>query len=186
MNENDRELQSLSEVWKSGETQSAEPLRRLVRAKRRTLALVVAGEVALVAAFFALSLYVVRDGVVPWEVVWLVSLWTFVAIAVGFAWWNRRGTWQPLGDSVAEYVRLSRLRCERQRTTVRLVLLLFVAETAAVVAQLAWFDRLTVLAVVLLAAGGTVVAGWSLYTHRRVERELRLIGEQEELARGDE
>ena len=120
-----------------------------------------------------------RGDLAGWEAAWLATLWAFAAIAAGFAWWNRRGTWSPIGGGVAEYARLTRLRCRRQRRSIRFALALFAAEAAAVVALLAGFDRLTPLAGALLALSAAAVAAWCLATERRVARELAAVEEFE-------
>ncbi len=94
-----------------------------------------------------LSWLVARDGVAAWEAVWLLTLWAFTLLALAFAWWNRRGIWRSLGASVEEHLRLARRRVERNQRAVAFAGALFVVETVAIVIQLAWFDRLTLLMV---------------------------------------
>jgi hypothetical protein len=116
-----------------------------------------------------------RGGAAAWQIVWLATLWAFTAVAGGFAWWNRRATWRAAGAAVEDAVRLARLRAERQLRTVRFVLLLFAAEVVAVLAQLAWFDRLVPVAFAALGAAGIVIALWCAVTRRRLRRELARI-----------
>ena len=172
---NELEWQDLTNVWQSAAQDEPIALKKIVDANRRRLLLAAAGEIALVVVFALMSMLVSADGVALWELVWMATLWGFVLIAGGFAWWNRRGTWNPLGDSVAEYVRVSRLRCERQRRSIVFVIVLFLAEAIVVVAQLAWFARLTPLAAAILGASAIPVAAWCIVTKRRIERELRAI-----------
>jgi hypothetical protein len=148
--------------------------RRAARQRRRQLA-IVAGEGVLCLALLALSGVLLRGGAAAWEVVWLGTLWGFVLVAGGFAWWNRRATWRATGAALEDYVRLARLRAERQLRTVRFVLLLYVAEATVVVAQLLWFDRLVPGAVAALAAAGVAIAAWCVLTRRRLRRELARI-----------
>jgi hypothetical protein len=177
MTDPESDWQELSELWKSAPPGDAEPLRRIVRAGRLRLAFVTAGEIAVVAAFALLSLFVARDGLAVWEVVWLTTLWAFTAVAVTFALWNRRDTWNAVGDTVTDYLRLSRLRCHRQRRTLRFVIVCSVAETAAVAAQLAWMGRLTPIALSLLSLGALGVLVWCALMKRRLDREVRTIDE---------
>ena len=152
----------------------ADLFRRLHRQRLRMLA-VAAGEVLAVAILIAASVAVLHGGAVAWEVTWVITLWVFAGIAIAFAWWNRRATWRAAGGAVEDAVRLARLRAERQLRTGAFVLLLYAAETAAVVTQLAWFGRLAPVAVWALAAGGAVVAAWYAVTRRRLRRELLRI-----------
>lgn len=170
--------QSLSADWKSqdsGLTQDFMPLRRIVAVHRRRLVAAVAGEIAIAVAVLALSIWIAEDGVAVWEGVWMATLWGFLAVAAGFAWWNRRGTWRAAGDSVAEYVRLSRLRCERQRRTIVFAVVLFIAEAVAIVVQLVGFERMTMSAIASLGAAGIVIGAWCVRMKRRIDRELEMI-----------
>jgi hypothetical protein len=177
---NDAEWDSLSAIWTASEERvDAAPLRKIVAAHRRRLIAVSAGELATLAALAWLTYVVLRDGARAWEIVWAITLWGFAAIAGAFVWWNRRGTWQALSDSVAEHVRLTRVRAERQRTSLRFGIALFFAEAIAVVAQLMWFDRLTVKTFVLLAASAVIVAVCVIVGQRRIARDLRVVEEYE-------
>lgn len=135
----------------------------MVAAERRRLAAIAAGEVALLAGFAWLSWAVLREDLAAWKVVWVVTLWSFAAIAVSFAWWNRRGTWHAMGRSVAEY---RRLRVTRRMRAARFACALFVTEVIVVVAELAWFDRLTVAAASILAASALPLGAWWLWIRR--------------------
>lgn len=177
---NETEWSSLSTLWSSSqEPVDAGVLRRVVRAHRRGLLAATAGEIVLAIAFAWLSYAVLSDGVELWTIVWVATLWIFMTVAVAFAWWNRRGTWRALGDSVVEYVRLTRVRAERQRRSMIFGLALFAVEVVAVVAQLQWFDRLTPLAVVLLGGAAIIVAVWAVITQRKIARDLAMVEEYE-------
>ena len=152
----------------------ADLLRRLHRQRLRMLA-AAAGEVLAMLVLIAASVAILQGGAVAWKVTWLITLWVFACVAIAFAWWNRRATWRAAGAAVDDAVRLARLRSERQLRTVDFVLLLYAAESVAVVAQLAWFDRLAPTALVALAVGGGVVAAWYGVTRRRLRRELARI-----------
>jgi len=177
------EWEDLAADWQTADEGPVDvaPLRRLLAAQRRRLVAVVLGEAALVLAFGWLSWLVVRDGVEAWEVVWLLTLWGFTVVAVGFALWNRRGTWRSLGESVEEYVRLARLRAQRARASLVFSCGLLAAEVLAVVAQLIWFGRangpLGLVVGSLLVAAISVVAGGCWLAARRIRRELALLDE---------
>ena len=181
------EWRELSQAWATGDEESAsgadtahangplDLLRRRAERDRRRRFVVVAIEWLLCAALAALTVVVLRGGAAAWEVIWLASLWGFAAVAMGFAWWNRRATWRAAGVALDDYVRLARLRAERQLRTVRFVLALFAAEAIVVIAQLAWFDRLVPVAVAALAAAGGVVVFWCVVARRRLLREISRI-----------
>ena len=177
---NETEWESLSAAWNAspGEVDAA-PLREIVAAHRRRLIAGSLCEIAVIAALAWLTYVVLRDGAAAWELVWAVTLWAFAAVAVAFVWWNRRGTWRTMGASVAEHVRLTRVRAERQRSSIRFGVGLFVVEAAAVIAQLLWFDRLTGKALALLAVLGLIVFAWAVAVSRKVRRELRVIADYE-------
>lgn len=176
---NETEWNSLAALWTSADV---EPLRNIVAKHRRRLITGSAGEATMLAAFAWLTWIVLRDGMAMWELVWATTLWAFAAIAVVFACWNRRGTWSALGDSVAEYVRLTKLRAERQRNSLRFGVALFVAEVIVIVAQLWWFERLTRNAVALLAGSAVIVVVWLVIVRRKSGRDLKVVAEYEAAA----
>ncbi len=163
----------LGQAWRATpENVDVTSLRDIVRSQRRKLMIVTAGEIAIVIAFAALSAFVVSDGIELWEAIWLITLWGFTTIACTFAIWNRRSTWTALGESVEEYVRITRLRAERRMRSVYFACGLFVAEAIAIVVQLLWFDRFTLLGALLLAASGSAIGVWCWVTRRDIAREL--------------
>ena len=178
MTTNEEEWESISALWQTSHRDVAETsLRRLIAARRRGVVAATVGEIALLGAFLYWSLMVARDGVAVWEGVWLVTLWTFAAVATAFAWWNRRGTWSAMGRSVAEYRRVS---ATKRLRSVRFGWVLFVAEIVVVTAELAWFDRFTVSAAMILAALALPLAVWSVWAKRRAARDIELAGVSDE------
>jgi hypothetical protein len=162
---NERDWDSLTRVWQSSRDEiTTARLSQLVAAERRRLAATVLGEMLIIGAFGALSWFAIRDGLVAWETVWLTTLWLFTAVAAPFAWWNRRGAWSSMVESVAEF---EKRRMARRRRTLRFATALFVAEVLAVSIELAWFDRFTALAVALLVAMTAVFAVWVFWMKRR-------------------
>jgi hypothetical protein len=191
MSEADSELQwqELSGAWSAAPSTpvtGVDELRRRSARHRRRQALVVAGEIALVIAFAALTAMVVAGGVEAWHVVWLASLWGFTAVALAFGWWNRRATWRASADSVDAFVRLARLRAERGLRSLRFALVLFAAEVVVVVAQLLWFERLVPWALAVLGAAGVALLGWCVVAGRRLRGELaRIAAFEGELTHGE-
>lgn len=179
MTTNEEEWQSISALWQTSHRDVGETsLRRLVAAQRRGVVAATVGEIAVLGGVLYWSLMVARDGVAVWEAVWLVTLWTFAAVAAAFAWWNRRGTWSAMGRSVAEY---RRLRAAKHLRSVRFAWVLFVAEIVVVAAELAWFDRFTVSAAVILAALALPLGVWSVWAKRRAARDMELADVSDEV-----
>jgi hypothetical protein len=166
MTSNDHEWNSLPQVWQSavGAQPAPTTLSRLIASERRRLAIAVVGEVLVVAAFVAMSWLALRDGLVAWEKVWLTTLWLFTAVAAPFAWWNRRGAWTSMVESVAEF---ERRRTARRRRTLRFGVALFVTEILVVWIELAWFDRFGQFAVLTLGAMTVVFVLWVVWMKRR-------------------
>jgi hypothetical protein len=180
MTTNEEEWESISALWQTSHRDVADTsLRRLIAAQRRGVVAATVGEIALLGGFLYWSLMVTRDGVAVWEAVWLVTLWTFAAVAAAFAWWNRRGTWSAMGRSVAEY---RRLRATKHLRSVRFAWALFVAEIVVVAAELASFDRFTVSAAVILAALALPLGVWSVWAKRRAARDIELADVSDEVS----
>ena len=177
-----RQWEDWTVAWRSG--QGADPstpvldqpmLSQLLMRQRRHQIFVAIGELTLLAALLVGTACGLLHGLEPWHVVWLASLWGFAAIAIAFAWWNRRHTWRAVGEGVEQHVELARLRCHRELRTIPFVIGLFVAEALVAAGQLRWFGRLGPVALVLLAAAGGMVAGWSVWQRRRVRAELARV-----------
>ena len=178
MTMNENEWTSLSELWRSADDRvDAAPLRRTVATHRLMLVAVTAVEILFTLALAWLTYAVLRGGMTSWKVAWAISVWVFVAIAFSFVLWNRRGTWTADSESVAEYVRLTRLRAERQLRSLRFAVGLLVAESIVVLVQLIAFDRLTVTAMALLAASVAVIAAWIVLMRRKIRRDLSIASD---------
>ena len=180
MNADERQTDAQWQAWTAdwAATSTADeltPLGGLLAAQRRRRWVAVAGEAAMVAALVLLTAVLLPGETPAWQVVWLATLWGFLLLALGFAYWYRRATWHPSGATVRDHLRLSRLRCRRELAAVRFGWLLFAAEAVAVVWQLHWFDRLVPEAVLLLAGAGLAFAAWTVATRRRIRRELASI-----------
>lgn len=170
MTADDREWDSLAALWQtSADAVGDAPVRKMVASYRRRVAVVAVGEAAIVAVFAWLSWRVLRDGIAAWEAVWAVTLWSFTAVAAAFAGWNRRGMWRAIGMSVDEY---RRLRAARRLRSARFACALFAAEVLVVAAELAWFDRFSAGAALILAASAVPLGAWWLWI-RRADRQSR-------------
>jgi hypothetical protein len=165
MTSNGHDWQSLTRVWQSaGEEPAPATLSRLIAAERRRLAGTVIGELVIVAAFVWTSWLAWRDGFAAWEIVWLTTLWLFTAVAAPFAWWNRRGAWTSMVESVAEF---ERRRTARRQRTLRFAVVLFLAEVVVVSIELAWFGRFNQVSALCLGSFTSVFALWVLWMKRR-------------------
>ena len=164
MTTNERDWESLASEWRaqSEEVPPATLHRLIVLERRRTLA-VIAGEAVTIGGFAWLSWLAAKDGLAPWETVWISTLWLFTAVVVPFAWWNRRGIWSAFVESVAEF---ERRRDQRRRRTLRFACALFSAEAIVVIAELAWFDRLTARPLLILLGFAVVFAAWAFWMRR--------------------
>lgn len=166
MTTNERDWESLVNEWRAQrEDVPTAILHRLIAAERRRTLAVIAGECAVIAGFAWFSWLAMRDGLVLWETVWLTTLWMFTAVAVPFAWWSRRGTWSALVENMAEF---ERRRDQRRRRTLGIACGLFVAEAIVVIAELAWFDRLTARPFLLLLCLAVVFTAWAFWMRRRL------------------
>lgn len=184
MNENEQDFDELAALWRQPRERTDDaisdgPLRRMIAAHRRRLAAVVIGEAALLGGLAALTWTKLADGIVVAEVVWAVTLWVFMAIAASFAWWNRRGMWHAMGLSVADF---RRRRAERQLRAARFAWMLFIAEVMVVAAELAWFERFTTTAAVILLGSALPLGVWWLWIKRRAARELAYASEIDDAA----
>ena len=181
----------LSAEWRAQPRMGDEPagdvarrLRERVRRHTRLQWLILAGEIALTIVF----VLVVRSllaapggrGLVP-----AVAIVAMIVLVWSFALWNRRGSWRPLGESTAEYIRLSRVRARAGRRTVRFTRVVLVLALAGYVP---WFAvRLRDGALVsaewwrwtLLAATYAVYLGWCSWYGRRLDREIEMLREIE-------
>ena len=181
MTMNETDWKSIESLWQTAdEAVDATPLRRAVSAHRRWMLSAAVGEALFAVALAWLTWDVLRQGAFGWRLVWAVSLWVFALAAFAFVWWNRRGTWTASGNSVSDFVRLTRIRARRQSLSLRFFLVFAIAETFVVVAQLVWFDRFSVSAGALL---GTILLGmgvWYVIVRRRIARDLAIAAAYDE------
>jgi hypothetical protein len=167
----DPEWQWLSDLWTSESDDDAVRLRKLVNRSRFRLALGQTGEALVLAALGIVTFILLRGGLTPFDKLWLATIWSFAIVASAISLWNQRGMWEPLGSGTAEYLRVFREHCRRQRRNVRLAMALYVAEVIVIVGELGVLRRLTLEVVLILAALGALLGAWAVATERRIRRE---------------
>jgi hypothetical protein len=121
------EWDRLSAEWRdttlatsSSRDDASERLRARVRRHSVGLGILLATEVVLTLGVAA----VVRSSLAQSGGRGPLMAAAFVAMTVfvwSFALWNRRGSWRPLGESTADYLRLSHIRARAGRRSVRFV-----------------------------------------------------------------
>ncbi|HEX9800895.1 MAG TPA: hypothetical protein VGC00_12075 [Thermoanaerobaculia bacterium] len=166
------------------EPPEAAAVRRRVERHGRGLRWLFAGELALSVAFVGAPLAWLAAAPAPWKWAWAATLWSFTAVALAFALWNRRGTWAPAGESLAAQVEIDALRCRRGRRTLLFVPLLLFAEAAVIVALFDhYFPERLGTAWRVLAGCGFGVAVWAALFELQIRRRLaRLARLRDELA----
>jgi len=92
------------------------------------------------------------------DVVLAVNTWLFSAGVWTMALWTDRGTWRPLGNTTAAFLDLSIRRCRSSLTALRLALLLYPVQLAAVTSWKLSFSDTD--AMTLLASWPFVILGW--------------------------
>lgn len=152
-------------------------LRRRIATERRRMLWWVVADVVVSGAYVLLVVWALARYPGPWSRLLAADVGVMLAAAWVFAFWNRRGVWQPLGETTETYLALARLRCRRRLHAIRFGWIMLAAQVTLVVAwvivrgpvsPLQW-GRLSV----LLPAG--VVAGFAAalrFARRRVTREL--------------
>jgi hypothetical protein len=122
----DLELDSWRQDWKTGEAVPMDLADRVARETRR-MSQFVHGEIAITLLF--------GGGSIAWaivsrrsqDLVLVVGIWVFLAIAWGISWWMRRGVWTPLTTTTSAFLDLSILRCRRRRESIFAQVALYVA-----------------------------------------------------------
>lgn len=175
----------LTTAWRSD---ASEPpsCRQAIRAgvRRQTLAMwLVAGmELLLTVGLVWWSSGVLAAETDAWTISLLVTLWTFWAVAVGYAYWNRRGGWRAEEETTLAYLRVSMGRARRLLRTSRFVLWLLAAEVVAVGIFWAWRDVVApvdaesmILAIALVGMVSAVCIAWSVWAGQRARRLLAVL-----------
>lgn len=145
----DPEWRGLMEAWQSeapGEPAPAplsDEVRRRIRRKVRLhsygLILLAVFEVTGCAGILLwLFRDLLEDGPNAVEISGFAGTAFFVAVALAFSFWNRRGAWWPAAESTRAFVDLSLERCRRKLRTLRFCPWLLAAELAFVIPWAAW------------------------------------------------
>jgi MFS family permease len=95
-------------------------LRRLVERERRKMALGLFGQLLAGAILLAFSAWFASTHRALEWILWASVIWVGTFFAAGFAVWNKAGTWKALSQSNAAFLDLSRRRCLRELSALRL------------------------------------------------------------------
>jgi hypothetical protein len=195
----DPEWRGLMEAWQSEVPEEPAPaplsdevrrrIRRKVRLQSYGLILLAVFEVAGCAGILLwLFRDLLEDGPNAVEIAGFAGTAFFVAVALAFTFWNRRGAWWPAAESTRAFVDLSLERCRRKLRTLRFCPWLLAAELAFVIPWAAWAiqtrpelgakDGVLVFGWTALASAGLLV-WWAWYR----KKTLRERAEWEELRR---
>lgn len=181
-------LQALADLWQQAPVAVPVPdiIRTRIRQQERRMRLFALLEwaAAVVVGFGGVYLMLnsaVRDA--PWRALLVLAL---VAWAMAFSVSNRRGTWDPLEESVRGYLDLARLRLVRKRRTLRFAWLLFIAELV-IFAVWQWLSRYDWLEPIFVGDGRFAISWifvfavlmgiWSLWYWRRISNSEQQIAQ---------
>jgi hypothetical protein len=188
----DQELKDWQATWQSSAemTRPAPPFdirHHAARAGRRLTIRYAAGCLWAVALLLFSAIFAQRHPTLQW-LLWAAAVWIATLVAVAFTIWNGRGLWTAAGQSNADYVELSRMRCVAELRMIRFGYGLLWAELAVVIPWLLWnffsrwrspgFDptsHLTGFAVLLALTVGYLI-GFTIYRRRKL-RELELLAD---------
>lgn len=143
----DPEWQNLMDDWREDAPTAAPAglpkeerrrIRRKVRLRSYGLILMAAFEILgslAVLVFLALEL---PERHRPVDLVGFAGMVVFLAAALAFTTWNRRGMWWPAAESTRTFVELSAERCRRRLRTLRFCPWLLGAEVAFLIPWSVW------------------------------------------------
>lgn len=181
-------LQALADLWQQAPVKVPVPdaIRANIRQQERRMRLFALLEwmgaiVVGVGGIYLMLNSSVSDG--PWRALLVVALLTW---AMAFSVANRRGTWDPLEESVRGYLDLARLRLARKRRMLRFAWLLFIAELG-IFAVWQWLSRFGWLEPIFVNDASFTIGWisvfalgmgiWSLWYWRRINRSEQQIAE---------
>lgn len=152
-------------------------LRARIEAEHRRMIRSVVIDVVVSVLFAAVAGYAVLQFPSAWTRLFAVDVAAMLLATWAFAVWNRRGTWQPLGETTESFLRLARLRCRRKIQAVRFGAEVTIAQLIAVAAWRVWGPQQapfapTELFEVLPAVVVVVFIVWLSVSRRRASREL--------------
>ena len=184
----DLELAAWRTDWQAPQTSDAAmlrlDLRRLVERKRRNMALGLAGQLLFGVAMLAFSAWFASTRPTLEWILWAAVIWAGTFFAAGFAVWNKAGTWKALSQSNAAFLDLSRQRCLRELSAMRIGRWFLAVQLAIVTVWLSWdyaMRRLPMgpyffgVAVTILLAAGYLE--WFAARERRSLRDLARLDE---------
>lgn len=183
MNAHDVELSAWRAAWTADEGPLPDAARMVARGRARMMRrMTIEAIVGIVWVGLAGVLAVTR----PRPAILLLAggIIVLVIVAMGFAIWNSRGAWRPLGASVHDFIELGIERCRRDLRAVRFGLWVSVVELILLLAWVAWNQdpdvlpevsrrsRMWLIAPVLAPLG---VWAWLLRWRVSAQRELRAL-----------
>lgn len=139
MNQDERELESMTHLWNAETPSVPMGLAEKVRREGVWLRVHAALALTLVAGFLGGSLWAaVHFGSTEWVVlaigVWMVSVYASI-----YQWQNGSATWTPESETTEAFVRLSLRRCRASLRGVRFGLWLLLVEVLLLGAWQAWY-----------------------------------------------
>lgn len=187
--DSERDLAALAECWQRQAAPPPPALLAHMHRRERRLRLAAALDWLGAAAMGGFALYIILFRFNPFNVFWALVLLAFVLWALLFSIRNRRDLWNPADESVQSYMRLSLLRLESRRRTLRFMWLLFAAELLifalwqllALGGWLPWlFTSLPPRVFAVLAGALAAMLIWTWLMAARIRREA---GELEKIRR---
>jgi hypothetical protein len=178
------EWTELVERWREVERPvPLDGLRKRIATERRRMLLWLAADVMVSLAFVVVVPWMLWRYPGAWSRTFAADVGVLLAGAWGFTLWNRRGLWQPLGETTESYLALARLRCTRRLHAIRFGWAFLIAQVTFVAVWAVLGPRGGPLsrAGMALAAGLPMltVAGFAVglsYARRRALRELAELG----------
>ncbi len=122
----------------SYERPSFEQIRRRAKRQDWTFRLWALGDIltALGLTLFG-AWHLAHNSTTP-DLVLALFIWVLVLAATTFSFWNRRSIWQSHGETAADYLALTHLRCRRRLLGARFALYLLLVEVVLLVPWFYW------------------------------------------------
>lgn len=191
--EREADWEPLMECWRRLPDSVPAPPVLLAHVRRREFRLQLAAVMDWLAAAFAVGVvvYMLLCQFSAYQLFWGLVILALVAWAMVFSINNRRDLWSPADGSVQAYMRLSLLRLERRRRTLRFMWILFAVELviialwqlAAIAGWLPWSMSVFPLRMLgVLAVALAIMLVWTWIAFARIRREAQeLAGLQRNL-----
>ena len=155
----------------------ADMIRVRVDRERRRMVRTVVAEIILTIVVVVAAAYALFRFPSDWTRLFTLNLGMMLVAMWGFAVWNRRGLWRPLGETTEAFVRLARLRCRRKLQALGFATAVVGAQLLFVAAWRVWgprdapFTRSDALAALPVLAAVVFVVGL-IVARRRVAAEM--------------